>query len=265
MPATPTLSQKTLRLLGIKPNDFKLYTSLLELGTAPLRRVAQHANINRGTAYDGLRRLIDAGLVRYVNANTHRYFTAKDPQQLKRLATRQEVAVQEAGQYVQGVIPQLQQLRAHAEHRPSVRYYEGHSGIRDVLESVLHGAERTAERQYLIYSARDISELINKAWPAFTQERIRRRIRVKAIALDAGGVEARYAERRWLSSSPRLASTSRAASRNDTYTFLFDGHVAYISRDNAHKAFGVIMESKDIYHTQSTVFHALWDTLENNT
>ena len=84
------LPAKTLDLLGLTEKDLAVYVATLRLGNAPLRRVAEEAGFNRGTAYDALKRLIDVGLVSYVDANIHRYFTAEDPHKLRGLATRRE-------------------------------------------------------------------------------------------------------------------------------------------------------------------------------
>src|SRR3989344_4173015 len=90
------LSEKTLELLGLHPKDWEVYLAVLRLGTAPLRRIAEAVNLNRGTTYNALNRLLDVGLVSYVDAKTHRYFTGEDPHKLRGIATRREVALQGA-------------------------------------------------------------------------------------------------------------------------------------------------------------------------
>ena len=76
MPKLPTLSDETLELLGLKPKDMTVYTHLLKLGTAPLRRIAEVTNLNRGTTYDALKRLIDVGLVSHMDKGLW-YFVSK--------------------------------------------------------------------------------------------------------------------------------------------------------------------------------------------
>ena len=122
MPRIPKLSEETLELLGLTAKDMQVYTALLKLGTAPLRRVAEESGHNRGTVYDALKRLLDLGLVSHMDAKTHRYFTAEDPHKLRGLAMRREVAIQEAQLKLADVVPQLQELLGKSAHRPTVWY-----------------------------------------------------------------------------------------------------------------------------------------------
>lgn len=252
MSRAPKLDNKTQELLGLKSKDWPVYLALLQLGTAPLRRIAEEAGLNRGTTYDALKRLIELKLASYVDAKSHRYFTAEDPSRLRGLATRREVAIQEARQEISSLLPELQTLLGASTHRPVVRYYEGDSGIRSILEDVLQVAEQTESNMYRIYSsAGRISDLILAAWPKFTSTRIKRGINVRAIAIGGGGSTAGLDERRWL----------RKDVESPTYIFLYEGKTAYISIDNQNKLFGVIIEGEAIAATQKMVFEMMWKFL----
>ena len=174
MPTKHTISSRTLELLGLKSKDFQVYKVLLKLGTAPLRRVAEEAGLNRGTTHDVLRRLINKGLANYVDAKKHRYFTSEDPLKLRGLATRREVAIQEAREDVLRAIPELQQLARSAHHRPTVRYYEGDAGMKDILSDVLATTESAESKLYRVYSSAGVRDLIAAAWPTFKKTRVGR-------------------------------------------------------------------------------------------
>ena len=132
----PTLNERSLDLLGLRKKDFDVYLTVLKLGSAPLRRIAEGANLKRGTVYDALKILNRAGLVSYLDEKRHRYFVAEDPQKLRALATRREVAIQEARQKINAMVPELRTLIGSAEHRPSVRYFEGGGGVKELLQDV---------------------------------------------------------------------------------------------------------------------------------
>ncbi len=241
----------TLELLGLVPKDWQVYVTVLRLGTAPLRRIAETVGLNRGTTYDALKRLIGVGLVSYVDAKTHRYFTGEDPHKLRGLATRREVALQEARQGLEDVIPGLQAVLGAAEHRPAVRYYEGESGVRGILEDVLAATERAESKMYRVYSSADIRDLIASAWPGFTKERIRRNVRVRAIAIGLGGATAGLDERKW------LARDAKAP----TYIFIYSGKTAYVAMDAGKRLFGVLIEDPAVATTQQMIFDVLWKAL----
>ncbi|HLD21149.1 MAG TPA: helix-turn-helix domain-containing protein [Patescibacteria group bacterium] len=248
MPKLPTLSDETLELLGLKPKDMTVYTHLLKLGTAPLRRIAEVTNLNRGTTYDALKRLIDVGLVSHMDAKTHRYFTAEDPQKLTGLAMRREVAIQEAQLKLKDVVPQFQELLGMSAHRPSVRYYEGESGVRDILTDVLKTAASSKDKLFRIYSSEGIRDLIAHAWPGFIKLRVRKGVRVNTISIGEGGRTHGLDERKW------LTQTNKAPS----YIFIYPGKTAFVSLDERRQLFGVIIEDEAIAATQEMIFDALW-------
>lgn len=248
MTKVPKLSDEILELIGLKPKDMKVYTTLLKLGTAPLRRVAQECGLNRGTVYDALKRLLDLGLVSHMDAKTHRYFTAEDPQKLTGLATRREVAIKEAQLKIRTAVPGLRELLGSSGHRPSVRYYDGERGVRDILEDVLQVTGRAEHRLYRIYSSQGIRDLIAHAWPGFTKKRISSKVEVKTISIGKGGTTHGLDERKWLSESVAAP----------TYTFIYPGKVAFVSVDERKQLFGVIIEDDAIAATQIMIFDALW-------
>ncbi len=252
MKKAPKLSDRTLEAIDLKPKDFRVYLTLIKLGTAPLRKIAEQAGLNRGTTYDTLKRLLNLGLVSFVDAKTHRFFTAEDPKKLTGVATRREVAVAEAREELANAIPELQELMGWSTHRPSVRYYEGEVGVRDILEDVLETCAHASDKMYRVYSSAAIRDLILHAWPAYTKTRIRKKIRVKAIAVGEGGRTAGLDDRRWLS----------RAEQAPTYIFIYPGKTAYVSVDTKRQLFGVIIDDEPIALTQRMIFDSLWTHLE---
>lgn len=245
------LSMRTLELLGLKPKDLDVYQSLLRLGTAPLRRVAEEAGLNRGTTHDVLKRLIDAGLASYVDAKKHRYFTSEDPSRLRGLATRREVAIQEARADVLLAIPELQHLAQIAHHRPSVRYYEGDTGVKDILQDVLNATENSESKTYRVYSSAGLRDLIAGAWPTYNKERLRRQVHCKAIAVGEGGETHGLDERRSIGST----------SGSPTYIFIYRSKTAYVAVDAYQHLFGVVIDDEAVSETQRVIFDRLWEIL----
>ena len=247
-----TLDSKVVELLGLKPKDLDVYLTLLQLGSAPLRKIAEEAGLNRGTAYDALKRLKSASLVSHVDAKSHRYFLAEDPQKLRGLATRREVALQEARQEIDRSLPQLEALIGSASHRPAVRYYEGSAGVKEMLQDVLATTQKTKSKLYRVYSSSGIRDLIAAAWPRYNTRRKALKISVRAISVDEGGTTHGLDERRWLSRQKQGAPT---------YIFIYHGKTAYVAVDARGQLFGVIIEDSAIASTQQMIFDALWQSL----
>ncbi|MBI2484946.1 TrmB family transcriptional regulator [Candidatus Uhrbacteria bacterium] len=247
----PLYSPELLETLGIGTKEMDIYMALLRLGTAPLRLVAEEAHVNRGLCYDALKRLVSRGLAGYVDAKRHRYFRAEDPGRLRALATKKEVAIEEAREELGRLIPLLQATTGVSEYRPAVRYLEGTAGVHDLLEDVLRVSEETRDRLYRVYSSAGLRDLISAAWPRFKEERVRRGVRVRAISIGEGGTTVGLDERRWLSKSAEAPS----------YIFIYAGKTACVAQDRHRQLFGVITEDAAIAKTQQLIFDALWKQL----
>lgn len=246
------IKPQMIELLGLTEKDMQVYLSLLRLGSAPLRKIAEASSLSRSTAYDALKRLEASGLTSYVDAKSHRYFVAEDPQKLRGLATRRGVALEEVRQKIDDSLPELRALIGEESHRPAVRYFEGESGIKEILTDVLFTTQKTKSKTYQVYSSSVIRDLISASWPKFTQKRISMGVRVKSIAIDKGGKTYGLDERRWLSQKDGGAPT---------YIFIYEKKTAYVAVDNRKQLFGVIIDDSAIASTQKMIFDALWNTL----
>lgn len=246
-----SLNLRLLDLLGLTEKDRDVYLALLQLGAAPLRRVAETSTLNRATAYDALQRLIKAGLVHYLDAKRHRYFVAEDPDRLRALMNRRELALEEAREDLNAIIPEIRATIGRDAHRPPVRYLEESAGVRELLEDVLATSAKTKGKMYRIYSSSDLREEILAAWPRFTAQRKAEGVSVRAISMGEGGQVTGLDERRWLSredSSP-------------TYMFLYGSKTAHVGLDRKKQLFAVVIEDAAMFQTQKMIFDSLWKTL----
>ena len=71
-----------LKKLGLSDKEIKIYLKLLECGATSVRGLAELCGLNRGTVYDTLKRLQNAGLVSYYHQETKQRFVAEEPEKL---------------------------------------------------------------------------------------------------------------------------------------------------------------------------------------
>jgi hypothetical protein len=90
-----------------------------------------------------------------------------------------------------------------------------------------------------------------KNFKNFSEERIKKGIRVKVIALGSGGNLRGLDERKWL----------KEEQENPTYIIIYDNKTAYISLNNRGKTFGVVIESDGVAGMQKLIFKNLFKTL----
>lgn len=243
--------QSLLKNLGLGARDTDVFLALAKLGPAPVRLIAQQAGVNRGTTYDTLKHLLAKGLVSYYHREKHQYFVAESPQRLMELLDERIKQDQETKRELERTLPEIEALYATPGEKPLVKYYEGFRGAKTILRDVLAIMSRAAEKEYYVYSSVDLRKYLYQEFPNFNEERVKRGIRVKTIAVGAGGSLHGLDERRWLS---RKNSAP-------TFVIVYDGKVATIGLDGNSNLMGILIENRAIADTQKMIFLSLWDKL----
>jgi len=241
-----------LKKIGLSDKEVKVYLALLEYGAISVRSLAEITGLNRGTTYDILKRLQEMNLATYYHHETKQKFVAEEPEKLISIIKNKEEEFKKTRQNIEDIIPELRSLQDKGGQKPTSKFYEGKNGIKLILEDVLNSVYKNGENEYYIYSATNASEDINKAYPDFTKVRIKKEIKVKAIAMAKGGNVHGLDERRWLGTDQESA----------TFIFIYAGKCAFISRDSKGMPVGVIIENQMIYETQKVIFSELWKLLK---
>ena len=242
----------TLKKLNLKDKEITVYLKLLEYGALSVRSLADITGFNRGTTYDILKKLQENNLVSYHHHETKQKFIAEEPERLVNLVKSKEDEIKKIKDKFNNLIPELKALQGKGGDKPTTKFYEGKSGIKLILEDVLSSVEREDKKEYYIYSATEASDDWKTAYPSFTQDRIKKKIQVKAISLAKGGKLHGLDERRWLGTNRESA----------TFIFIYAQKCAFVSRDAKNMPVGVIIENKMIYETQKIIFLQLWKLLK---
>jgi len=214
--------------------------------------LAELAELNRGTAYDILKKLQELGLVAFYHQDTKQRFVAEDPEKLLKILKEQEAELKSAKEKFSELIPELKSLQDKDGNRPVTKFYEGSAGIKFILDDVLSSMKDLDK--YFVYSSEGIREDVYAAFPEFNNKRIKQGITAKTISLSAGGGTYGLDERKWL-------KASTATEENMTYIIIYADKCAFIARDSSNNPVGVIIENKMIYETQKTIFKQLWGLL----
>lgn len=245
------MTEATLKKLGLPEKAVKLYLALLPLGPQPVRKIASAADLNRGTAYDMLKLLIEDGLVSYYHQDKHQYFVAENPERLLSLIEERQHQLSSVELAVQQLLPALKNLKEQ-HNQPLVRFFEGLAGVHRILEDVLETMSREKEKLYQVFSSPSIGTHLYQAFPEFIPTRIKKKISVHVISLGAGGTLYGLDERKWIPTNLPPAPT---------YTIIYKDKLAMISLDQKQHPVGLIIQHPELVKTQKIIFQTLWQTL----
>ncbi len=240
-----------LKQLGFSEKEIKVYLALLKNGPSSVRTLAQASGINRGTTYDILKSLKDGGLVSFYHKDTKQFFVAEDPSALNKNLEHRIDNLEEVRGHLTNAIPELKSLFNAAGEKPVVKYYEGFRGIKTVLSDVLETTESSKEKLYYVFSSDAMREYLYKAFPNFTRERIRKKIKVKSIGVGHKGTVAELSEKKSLN----------AKKSSPTYILIYPGKVAMISVNSSKQPLALIIEDEALFVTQQQLFEFIWNSL----
>lgn len=246
------MNLEILEQLGLDQKEISIYLALLKLGTASIRDIAAEADINRGTTYETLKGLAGKGIVSYFPKGKRRVFCAEPPEKLLDLAEEKRQALEQGIEEMKvSLIPQLNHLKPDF-NSGNARFYEGDSGIEFVLKDILNTVARQEEKSYCVFSSKPIRQHLYRPFPNYTQQRIRKNINVKVIAIGEGGEDADLSERKWIDAKGKIDAS---------YIAIYPPKVAMISLASRDYPVAVVMDSKEIASTQQIIFDTLWNAL----
>ena len=244
--------ESLLKQVGLSDKEAQLYVYLLETGPSSVRSLASTSGINRGTVYDVLKSLKKRGLLSYYHKSTHQYFVAENPEKLVDFIEQETIALNRAKKDLKDLIPDLRSMGRFSSEKPAVKYYEGTVGVKTILQDVLSTMSKATKKEYYAYSAADVRQHLYKDFPHFAKNRVKKKIRVKVIAIGSGGMLWGLDERKWLTK----------AESSPAYIILYDDKVATISLDANNKLHGILITDKGIAATQKIIFEQLYKTLK---
>lgn len=244
-----------LRQFGLDEKQISVYLSLISLGASSVRVISVKSGVNRGTTYDILKSLFKQGLVSYYQQHgknsKKQYFVAEPP---KKIVSAIEKKISDLGSLKKSIhssLPELESLYEKSGAKPVVKYYEGSSGIRIVLQDVIGTMERQQDKLYYVYSSSAIRDYLYKAYPKFNKDRVKAKIHNKVIAFGKGGELVGLDERKWMSKKNSAP----------TYILIYGNKVAMISIAANREPVGVIVEDQALYETQKMIFEFDWSKL----
>jgi len=166
------VSINVLRNLGLSEGEIRIYGALLDLGSASLNRIHESVGIERRNIYDILNKLIEKGLVGYINENKKRFFQVSHPNKIVGYIEEQKHALDETQESVEKELPSL--IKKFEFKRPdiSAQVYRGNGGIKAVWEDMLNH-----KAVYWIGSGRYIPKMLPHFFANWNKRRIKLKVR----------------------------------------------------------------------------------------
>lgn len=249
--------ENVLKNLGWSREEIDVYVSLLKLGTQPASIVARQLDKKRTTVRVYLENLAKEGFVRFYWKGKTQYFTAEKPDEaLAALRHNKTKVVEQWDEHIRSfsaVLPELTSIVRQDVNVPKITYYEGIHDLKRMYVDTL-----SSKTEILCLSSmEDLWDLFGKKYDQwYVKKRVNYGISVRYLAKDTT-IERQEArkDKKYLRQSRHLPVKSFDISNEIN---IYDGKVSIITLKN--EKIGVLIQSKEIYHSMKVMFEALWKT-----
>ncbi len=239
--------------IGLETRDKRVYEALVASPQTSLRKLADLTDVNRGSVYESIKKLVDAGLVGSIEVGKQRRYMASDPKAIIELLKERQHKAQAAEQLANSYIATLVKLTKPNEIVPFATFYEDNEGVAAILRDVIATCSALRSRPYRVISTKRLRQYLYQNFSNFTQRRIDEKIKVRVIAVGTGGVRDNLSERKWL---PATRDTGP-----NCYTIIYGDKTAFISMSETNVLSGTVVDNEGVASLQKELFDHLWQTL----
>lgn len=250
-------TKQLLEELGLNEAEIVVYLASLELGSGSASAIAKAADLNRITAYEALKRLSTKGFVKIRARKNDRtkYFTpAEYADVVEKLKGKQEQlaeTIKKAELLKNAFIAQF----SPATEKPVVLFYEGTSGIKEVLNDTL----KAVSKEILSFASVESLEsgFDKKFLENYWKKRVSLGIPTRGIVPKTEKATLSFDNKRNTEELRQLKFISP-----DIYNFkneidIYGDNIGITSHSKGDEH-GIIIRSKSVAESMRAVFEALW-------
>ena len=241
------------RDIDLEPRDKLVYETLYRLDRSSLRVIAKTTNLNRGTVYEIIKKLLKIGLVTFTQTGARRYYTAAPPDALVSFLRdrREQLRHTEAA-----AVDYAAQLASRRDIPGTDGYfasfYEGDEGVAAILRDVLQSTQGLDRKEYYAISSRHLSTFLYNNFKSFSRQRAQSDIFVRVISDAPPREKLVLAERRQLPASGETLNG---------YTLIYGDKTALLSIDDANVLSAIVITDPGVANMQRLIFDQLWQSL----
>ncbi len=164
---------RELAELGFTSNEIKVYLTLIRIGRSQAGRLSKECGIERTSAYNALKRLLEYGIISYVIEANERVFYAGEPEKIIDI-------FKEKQERASLLIPEIKNLRKYEREKENILKYRGFAGVKTVFNDILSTCKDGDE--YLIFgSENQLSEVMPVYAKIYVARKDKKKLRARML------------------------------------------------------------------------------------
>ncbi|MBI4122334.1 MAG: hypothetical protein HY461_03300 [Parcubacteria group bacterium] len=234
---------QSLAGVGLSENEAKVYLACLELKVASVQNLSKKSGVKRTTIYFLLDHLQQLGLMSTTTRGDKLFMVAEAPLRLQQI-------LEEKSRELASNLAALNSLHNQSADKPSIRFYQGVEGLKQVYEDTLQEGRDMA----CFVGWKSLAEFNDKIINRYIKERVKRGIRVRALA--DRSQESVFYQKKGVEELRELRFLPKNHLPFHSEVNIYGNKVATLTFNR--ELLGVIIESQEIANTWRMVFELLW-------
>ena len=239
-----------LRKLGLSDGEIKVYNALLDIGVSSINNIHEKVGVDRRNIYDILNKLIERGLVSYIEENNKRVFKITNPEKILSYIEEKKSNLNDIKDEVTKVIPEIQSIYQSKKNDIFAEIFKGPEGVKAVWDDMLN-----YDAVYWIGSGMYVPDRFPAYWNDWNKRRLRRK--VKSYHLFRYDKKQEYLDFPVKNMCTGARFLPPEFSGNPTVTAIYGNKVAQLLFGEYLNVF--VIESKELAENYKKYHKYLWD------
>ena len=239
--------ENILKYLDLTETEYEVYLVLVRAGRSPANQIIKLMKLHRGTVYDIINRLIQKGLVSYIDINKKRYYNASRPERLLEIIKEKEAEIESSEKLVKKLVNDISKMELIKKGERIVEVYESKKGLRTLMQDLL-----TVKEFLGIGGEIQFQEILPVYTRLWANEREKKKVFAKILTTKSGRSKWKYNKLRRIPKEFMLPNP----------TIIYGDKVAILSFEERPLSI-IMIESKNIALTYRNHFNLLWKRKNN--
>lgn len=230
-----------LENFGLSRGEIKVYSALLELGSAQVGQIIEKSGLVSSAVHRHLKRLLERGFISYVKAGKINQYQAAPPKEILHFIDEQRKDFID-------VLPELEAKQKLAREKQEAEIFLGTKGIMAMLNTIIDEAKSGDDYSFFATNIEERNEELQEFFRRYDIKRKERGLNIRGLAPKS--LKHLFAGRKALKIKfPQFPIPSDMTICNDK--------VALIAWEE--KPVGYLIRSKQIYKIYHKFFEEVWN------
>jgi len=240
-----------LRKVGLSEGEIKVYKALLEIGITSINNIHERVGIDRRNIYDILNKLLERGLVSYIEENGKKVFKTSNPEKILSYIEEKKSNLDEVKNDISRIMPSMQEIFKSKKQELSAEIFKDPEGLKAVWDDLLN-----YDVIYWIGSGMYVPDKFPAYWKDWDKRRIQKKVQSRHLFRH----EKRKEVNKKLFTNCKFLPSE--FSGNPTVTVVYGNKVAQMLL--GEKIFVVVIQSEELAENYKRYHKYLWDHVAKN-